>query len=361
MKRILHFIPIVLCLATGVAVVMSHVRPISVEFSPSDFWVHARGDLARCRIIFLVPKLSHPTQEQAYMLQLHKRDLSADPRTSRLGVERIWVRWPGNETTARGVRINFSLYIPLIVFALPFVLPLWRAAARRYPPRAVWLEVLRPSESCSSSRRAIRRTAIASLIFLGIAWCIPWLAAGFDGPWSIGSTQGFDICKSVGDVSVGVGNGRSLSFQNYLGSKSVTYAYNAAGLAETVDLDHRLGPFSVRHTAAVGYRVQPVGWDGTAGSVEQAPLHGTLTISGPAWAVPAVFMLLCLYPVIAAFRGPVGRARRQAWMTCRRCGYDLHGLTNPRCPECGAGFRPERPPANRLTAFIQKPTGLKDR
>ncbi len=23
---------------------------------------------------------------------------------------------------------------------------------------------------------------------------------------------------------------------------------------------------------------------------------------------------------------------------CRRCGYNLKGLTEPRCPECGAGF-----------------------
>ncbi len=27
--------------------------------------------------------------------------------------------------------------------------------------------------------------------------------------------------------------------------------------------------------------------------------------------------------------------------TCRECGYDLHGLTDTRCPECGATFDPD--------------------
>ncbi len=25
---------------------------------------------------------------------------------------------------------------------------------------------------------------------------------------------------------------------------------------------------------------------------------------------------------------------------CQQCGYNLHGLTEPRCPECGTGFEP---------------------
>ena len=27
---------------------------------------------------------------------------------------------------------------------------------------------------------------------------------------------------------------------------------------------------------------------------------------------------------------------------CRRCGYNLKGLTEPRCPECGTGFAENR-------------------
>ncbi len=28
------------------------------------------------------------------------------------------------------------------------------------------------------------------------------------------------------------------------------------------------------------------------------------------------------------------------WFTCKSCGYDLQGLTESRCPECGTGFDP---------------------
>jgi len=36
---------------------------------------------------------------------------------------------------------------------------------------------------------------------------------------------------------------------------------------------------------------------------------------------------------------------------CERCGYDLHGLPQPRCPECGLVFEPrtEAPPERELT------------
>lgn len=38
----------------------------------------------------------------------------------------------------------------------------------------------------------------------------------------------------------------------------------------------------------------------------------------------AVFLLLCIRPVIRRFRG-----------SCTRCGYDLRGSGSNRCPECG--------------------------
>lgn len=37
-------------------------------------------------------------------------------------------------------------------------------------------------------------------------------------------------------------------------------------------------------------------------------------------------------------------------MRCRSCGYDLSGLAEHRCPECGRGFDPEKP-----ETFLRKP------
>ena len=32
----------------------------------------------------------------------------------------------------------------------------------------------------------------------------------------------------------------------------------------------------------------------------------------------------------------------QPWLVCKKCGYDLRGLTEHRCPECGHAFDPRR-------------------
>lgn len=39
--------------------------------------------------------------------------------------------------------------------------------------------------------------------------------------------------------------------------------------------------------------------------------------------------------------------------TCKRCGYDLHGLTEHRCPECGTDFDPQE--RERILARIHNP------
>lgn len=71
------------------------------------------------------------------------------------------------------------------------------------------------------------------------------------------------------------------------------------------------------------------------GSIE---LHEMITI----WIAMLVGMFLW-----KPFRNrPVRRAIRQiiserGYPTCVQCGYNLTGLVEPRCPECGTGFTPE--------------------
>jgi len=59
----------------------------------------------------------------------------------------------------------------------------------------------------------------------------------------------------------------------------------------------------------------------------------------PLW-MPFVLFAAC--PVIAFIRGPYRRATRRATGFCRRCGYNLTGLVEPRCPECGTGMSPKQ-------------------
>ena len=51
----------------------------------------------------------------------------------------------------------------------------------------------------------------------------------------------------------------------------------------------------------------------------------------------AVWLLLTL-SVIVVLRRQVKRARLQDAGLCVRCGYNLTGLPEPRCPECGEAF-----------------------
>jgi hypothetical protein len=56
----------------------------------------------------------------------------------------------------------------------------------------------------------------------------------------------------------------------------------------------------------------------------------------PRWMPAAVSIVLAAYPTLACIRGPVRRWRWHRKGLCVKCGYNLTGLPEPRCPECGA-------------------------
>lgn len=84
----------------------------------------------------------------------------------------------------------------------------------------------------------------------------------------------------------------------------------------------RLGPFYVKSTTILFVEATGVGM--------------------PFWAPAA---LLLAGPAVALIRGPIRRRRRRKRGECIDCGYNLHGLPEPRCPECGTPFeaKPEKP------------------
>lgn len=46
--------------------------------------------------------------------------------------------------------------------------------------------------------------------------------------------------------------------------------------------------------------------------------------------------LLLAPPVLVVLTGPMRERRRRRRNHCQLCGYNLHGLQEPRCPECGS-------------------------
>lgn len=57
-----------------------------------------------------------------------------------------------------------------------------------------------------------------------------------------------------------------------------------------------------------------------------------LIVHAPFWAV---FTALAAYPTITLILWPIRRRHRKKKGFCTSCGYNLTGLPEPRCPECG--------------------------
>lgn len=65
-----------------------------------------------------------------------------------------------------------------------------------------------------------------------------------------------------------------------------------------------------------------------AGSLRSPSRHGCRWVSTPSWLCAAALVLIC----ILSYRETVGRPPH----CCRRCGYDLRGISQSvPCPECG--------------------------
>ena len=67
------------------------------------------------------------------------------------------------------------------------------------------------------------------------------------------------------------------------------------------------------------------------GAATSSAVHITAVVL-PVWRMTILF---AVYPLIAFIRGPLRRYRRRKRGLCVRCGYNLTGLTAPKCPECG--------------------------
>lgn len=87
-------------------------------------------------------------------------------------------------------------------------------------------------------------------------------------------------------------------------------------------------------------RLRPINIPGLSlanvGGVADGPppiqIENTYVLSTPAWLV---VVALWTYPIYCFIRGPLRRSRLRRRGLCVKCGYNLTGAPEPRCPECG--------------------------
>ncbi|MCP4251306.1 MAG: hypothetical protein GY778_30085 [bacterium] len=168
----------------------------------------------------------------------------------------------------------------------------------------------------------IRKTCIAILGALAIVTFLHWI---------IGHWISFDFYAYGGRIKVGV----------YLPAKNT--AERQAALLAHLGGERALG--------VVERAVDDVGWLQTETfvmphryTVVHTDLLGVqwrryVSASLPCWLVLALTAPL---PIAAILRGPVRRHLRRRRNRCIHCGYDLTGLPEPRCPECGKAISDAR-------------------
>ena len=83
---------------------------------------------------------------------------------------------------------------------------------------------------------------------------------------------------------------------------------------------------------ALGFEVSWADFPATYGDEGREYAVFAVRLDVPLWFP---FVIFAFYPILAFIRGPLRRYRRRKRALCVRCGYNLTGLTEPRCPECG--------------------------
>ncbi len=142
---------------------------------------------------------------------------------------------------------------------------------------------------------------------------------------------------------------RSIHVDSFLGRLVFTYSSEAVLRLPpnpVKERRHELGAFAYRH-----WRETPGEWSwSSTTSPYPSPVRlvGPMTVTGHRIRMPYWFfvVLLACYPAVALFRGPVKAFARRRNGFCGRCGYDLSGLPDATCPECGLGFDRNRQERN---------------
>lgn len=256
-----------------------------------------------------------------------------------------------------------TLRVDVPFLGLLLLIPAFSASRKAFrkwgaPPRLVWAELWTLTPDRRRFSVYVRRGFIAVSISLALGIAVLWAVCSiglprgwgyFGDKFAFGTRKAwlgfqiplfqdgsFTLSESIDSVAAeqrdAIGSQKSF-FSIELRPKRVAFHYYAAEPVYSKPIDrseYRFGGIEYEQTIAAGPSIEsPTLLPRNQGVVAFGEER---TLSIPSWMLVGIFSA---WPLLAFLRGPFRRARRRFANRCLHCGYNLTGLIEPRCPECG--------------------------
>ena len=259
---------------------------------------------------------------------------------------------------------TYRVDIPMLflLLAIAFILLAGPYVRKRIPPwRLIWEEFWNPRRNETVLNRLFRRSQIVVSLMMLCSVSIIWISGYFGLSYQWGNFRDpyAFIAKYMEDPNyepvVELKTGLALVFPKIVFSRGkqmlqdgrfgIEITNSRLNIHYLTDATVQgVNTFPTNHSFA-GFKYEefvsfPSGFNIlTAGTgIPATGMTNCTKVSAP---LGMILLLLGLWPATMFFRGPVRRADRRAKGLCINCGYNLRGLVQPRCPECGSDFDPD--------------------